>query len=544
MTGKVIAQLGAAIGRQFAYDLLQAVSQLDEATLQRELGRLVEAEIVYQRGVPPHSTYLFKHALIQDAAVQSLLKSTRQGYHQRIAQVLEAQFAETAEAQPELLAHHYTEAGRTAQAVEYWYRAGQQAQARFAYHEVAGHTHTGLAMMGTLPETPARRHQELNLLLLHGAAQIALSGYASSDVAHTYARARELCQYLEEPHQQFPILGGLRNFHLVRAELSHALALDEEEVRLAQQTADPELLFRAHVQTGHTLFHLGELSGARTHFDTGLQTYRQHAHRMTRLWGGIDFRVFSRSWLARTVWLLGYPQQASGWNAEALALVRAQQDPFSRVATLLDFRATWQTLFRDYAAAEALQAEALQMATAQRFPQFIAIGTFLEGVRRIRHGDLQEGQRLAHDGLTAYRATGAAVRLPYYLSLLAAAYSQRGQGDTGVSVVDEALHHSARTRERWCDAELHRLKGELLLAQSPDNDTEAESCFHHAIRIAQGQHAKSWELRAATSLARLWQQQGKRQEAHDLLAPVYGWFTEGFDTADLQDAKALLDALG
>jgi class 3 adenylate cyclase len=270
MTAKVIAQLAAVIGRQFAYPLLQAVSQVDEAILQHELGRLVEAEIVYQRGLPPQATYMFKHALIQDAAAQSLLKSTRQQYHHRIAQVLEAQFPETTEAQPELLAQHYTEAGLTEQAVHYWYRAGQKANERSAHVEAISHLTRGLGLLKTLPETPQRLQREVDMLIALGASLLAAKGQAAPETGQTYTRARQLCQHLAEPHQLFSVLRGLWNYALARAELQTAHALSEQLLTLAQQAHDAAMLLVAHAVLGRTLFYLAAVAEAHTHFTQGM----------------------------------------------------------------------------------------------------------------------------------------------------------------------------------------------------------------------------------------------------------------------------------
>src|SRR6266705_2322252 len=273
MTAKVIAQLGATIGRQFSYALLQAVSQLNEVMLQHELGRLVEAEIVYHRGVPPQSTYVFKHALIQDAAYESLLKSTRQHYHQRIAQVLEAQFPETAEAQPELLAQHYTEAGLTEKAVHFWHHAGQRAIERSAHVEVISHLRIGLELLQTLPETPERLAREVDMLITLGASLIAVKGYAAAEVGETYTSAQQLCQHLEDPYKLFPVLRGLWSYYLVRAELQTAHALGKQLLALAQQVQDAAMLLGAHRALGATLFHLGTIASACTHLAQGIALY-------------------------------------------------------------------------------------------------------------------------------------------------------------------------------------------------------------------------------------------------------------------------------
>jgi predicted ATPase len=270
VTAKAVAQYAAVIGRQFAYNVLSTVSALDEATLQRELRRLVEAEIIYQRGLPPQATYVFKHALIQDAAYQSLLKSTRQHYHQRIAQVLEAQFSETAEAQPELLARHYTEAGLTEKAVHYWHHAGQRAIERSAHVEAVSHLRTGLEVLKTLPETPERVQREIDLLVALGASLFATKGSAAPDVGETYTRARQLCQHLEAPQQLFPVLRGLWNYYCLRAEMQTAHALSEQLLTLARHVQDVAMLMAAHRAMGQTLLYMGAITSAHTHYAQGI----------------------------------------------------------------------------------------------------------------------------------------------------------------------------------------------------------------------------------------------------------------------------------
>ena len=298
MTAKAVAQYAAVIGRQFAYDLLSTVSQLDDATLQRELGRLVEAEIVYQRGVPPQSTYVFKHALIQDAAYQSLLKSTRQHYHQRIAQVLEAQFPETAEAQPELLAHHYTEAGLIAQAILYWQRAGQQASDRSAHLEAISHVTTGIELLKTLPETPARTQQALTLYIALGAALQMAKGLAAPEVEHAYTQAYALCQQVGETPELVPVLFGLWRFYVVRSQLHTARELGETLLRLAQHAHDPALAVIAHNALGVTWLYLGALPAARQHLEEGIARYTPDQRRTPAFRIGQDPGVACRTYAA------------------------------------------------------------------------------------------------------------------------------------------------------------------------------------------------------------------------------------------------------
>jgi len=327
-TARELVQLGAVLGREFAYDLLQAVASVDETTLQQGLVRLVEAELVYQRGLPPRSRYTFKHALIQDAAYQSLLKSTRQQYHQRIAQVLEAQFPDTALLQPELVAHHYTEAGLSAQAVLYWQKAGQRAVERSAYAEAITHLSKGLEVLKTLSDTPEHLQQELDLQLALGPALVVIRGPASPAVEQAYARAQELCQQVGETPQHFPMLWGLWRFYNNRAEYQRARALGERLLSLAQQVHDAALLLEAHHALWSTLLWSGEFASARAHLEQGRALYdpqQHHAH--ARLYGGHDPGVCGLSCAALSLWILGYPDQALQSMREALTLAQTLAPP-------------------------------------------------------------------------------------------------------------------------------------------------------------------------------------------------------------------------
>src|SRR5262245_5433195 len=329
MTAKVIAQLGATLGRQFSYALLQAVTQLNDRTLQEELHRLVEAEIVYQRGVPPQATYTFKHALIQDAAYESLLRSTRQHYHQRIAQVLEAQFPEMAEAQPELLAHHYTEAGLTENAVPYWHKAGQRASERSAHMEAISHLRQGLALLQTLPETSQRLQRELDLYISLGASLLAVKGYAASEVHETYTYARQLCEHLDDPHQLFHVLWGLCRYYNNRAELQTAHALNEQLFALAQQTQGTMMLMVANLALGVTLFYLGTVATAHTHLAQSIVLYDPQQHHTSAFLYGQDAGVVCHSRAAWTLWYLGYLDQGLTRSHEAVTLAQQSANLFS-----------------------------------------------------------------------------------------------------------------------------------------------------------------------------------------------------------------------
>jgi len=542
VTAKAVAQYAAVIGRQFSYAWLHACSQLDEATLQRELRRLVEAELVYQRGVPPQSTYVFKHALIQDAAYQSLLKSTRQHYHQRIAQVLEFQFPETVEGQPELLAHHLMEAGLTEHSVTYWYKAGQRAVERSAHAEAIAHLRQGLELLQTLPESPQRTQQELLLLIALGASLLATQGYGTPEIEQTFTRAHHLCAHLKDPHQLFSVLRGLHGYYHVRAEYQTAQALGEQLLALAQQAQDAAMLVAAHAVVGRTLFRMGAVASAHTHFTQGIALYDPQQHHTSAFLYGEDAGVVCHSFAAWALWYLGYPEQGLARSHEAVTLAQQVAYPYS-LGFALNAAAFFHQFRREERATQERAQAAISLATDQGFLPWKVVGSLWHGWALAHQGQAQEGIEQIHQGMMAWRATGAEQLRPYCLALLAEAHGTIGQPETGLVMLTEALTLIDTTGERWYEPELHRLKGALLLQQSSDNHAEAESCFHHALDIARTQQAKSLELRVATSLARLWQQQGKIREARDLLAPIYNWFTEGFDTADLQEAQALLDEL-
>ena len=329
-----IAQVGATLGREFSYDLLRAISPVDEAALQQGLRQLVEAELIYQRGLPPQATYLFKHVLVQDTAYQSLLKSRRQQLHRQIAQVLEERFTETKETQPELLAHHYTEASLIVQAIPYWQCAGQRAVQRSANEEAISHLTKGLELLKILPDTSERTHQELNLQITAGLAYMALKGYAAPEVARAYTRALELCRQLGETPQLFPVLTGLLRFYYVRAELQTARELGEQCLRLAQSAQDPALLLEAQRALGGTLLYLGELDSARTHLEQGLALYDSQQHRSLALLYGTDPGVVCLSYASNLLWCFGYPDQALKRSHEALALARKVSHPVSLAGAL------------------------------------------------------------------------------------------------------------------------------------------------------------------------------------------------------------------
>jgi TOMM system kinase/cyclase fusion protein len=540
-TVKSLAQLGATLGREFSYELLHAVSPWDEETLRRGLSQLVETEFLYQHGLPPQATYLFKHALIQETAYQSLLRSTRQQHHQRIAQVLEAHFPESCETQPELLARHYTEAGLSAQAIPYWQRAGERASQRSANLEAISHLTKGLEVLKALPETPERTRQELDLQTTLGPALMATKGYAAPEVEQAYARARALSAQVEETPHLFPVLWGLQRFYLVRGEFITAAELAQQLLNLGQGAHERTLVLEAHRALGQTWLWRAELCRARAHLEGGMSLYDPQQHRAQAVLYGRDPAVDCCSYLAWALWLLGYPDQALHRSHEALRLAQELAHPHS-LAFAFSLAAWLHRLRREMQLTQERAEAAVSASAAHGFPLWLTQSMVLRGSALVAQGLGAEGMEIIQQGMAAWGATGAGVAQPYYLALMAEAYGQAGRAEEGLALLSRALATVHKTGERWWEAELHRLKGELLLRQASPAE-EVEACFRQAIEIARHQQAKSLELRAATSLSRLWQCQGKRAEAHDLLAPIYGWFTEGFDTADLQEAKALLDAL-
>ena len=541
-SAKAVAQYASVIGRQVSYTLLEAVSPLDEATLQHELGRLVRAELLYQRGLPPQAMYTFKHVLIQDSAYQSLLRSTKQGYHQRIAEVLETQFAETVETQPELLALHYTEAGLTQQAIGYWQRAGEKAVERSANAEAIAHLHTGLELLQTLPDSPERARQELTLHLSLAVPLVAIKGQAASEVESVYIRARDLCQQVGDTSQLIPVLWGLYRWYGGRAEYRRARAMVDHLMRLAAELQDPLLYVGAHRALGAHAFYQGEFVSARTHLEQSIAHYASTQQHSEVFHYATDHGVTCRALLSWTLWVLGYPDQAAVQNHEMLALAQ-NLSHLPTLAFALEGAALFHQFRREIEATQQQARAILLLASEQGFTYFAAVGQLLQGWAQ-RDADAHEASiKQMHQGLAAHRATEIEIFHPYFLGLLADVYGRAQQTTAGLTLLIEALALVDKTGQRFYEAELYRLKGELLRQQTSDNHTEAESCFQQALVASRSQQAKSLELRAATSLAQLWQRQGKREEAERLLGHVYGWFTEGFDTADLMDAKALLDAL-
>jgi predicted ATPase len=405
------------------------------------------------------------------------------------------------------------------------------------------HLTKGLEVLMTLPDTLERARRELDVQITLGPLLQAVKGQSSPDTEHAYARARELCQQVGETPQLFPALYGLWMFYMARAELQTTVELAKQLFSLAQRAQDPELILLSHRMMGTTMFWLGEMASARAHSEQGMALYDPQQHRSQALVYGQDLGLSCRCFAARSIWVLGYPDQARQSIHEALTLAQELTHPFSLAFAL--FQAALLHQFRREVQAVHDRAEAvIAISTEHGFPHWLAYGTILRGWALTAQGEGAEGIAQIHQGLVARRATGAEIQRPYFLALLAEAYAEVGQPEEGLTVLVEALAIVDNTGQRYWEAELQRLKGELLLMQQGKKAGEAEECFRKALDTARRQQAKSLELRAAMSLSRLWQQQGKQKEACQLLSDIYGWFTEGFDTEDLKEAKVLLEELG
>jgi class 3 adenylate cyclase/predicted ATPase len=540
---KEVAQIGAAIGREFSYELLAAVAPLGDVELRDGLNRLVEAELIFRQGTPPQATYSFKHVLVRDVAYETLLRSRRQQLHGRIARVLRERFPEVVEAKPELMARHCAEAGRAKEAIQYLTKAGRQALERSANAEAVGHLGKGLTLLETLPAGPERDALELDLLAALGPPLVATKGFSDPEVEKIYLRARALCQGLGKTTQLVPVLVGLANIHLLRAELRQARELGEECLTLAQHHDDPGIRMAAHRLLGSTLHFLGEFPQARAHLEEANTLRERYQRRFdASLYLISGSRVYCRSIFARVLWALGYPEQAL--SSSDLALRLAEETSHSHtLAQALSLAAAFHLDRREVERTEHLAGEALALATEHDFPYWRATGCLWWGWALVQRRDIEKGLDQIQQSLAQFRARGDVQTIPHALVVLAEVYGQVGEPQNGLEALAEALVVLERTNERRREAEIHRLKGELLLSLPGRRWDEAELCFDRALAVAGQQSARMWELRAATSLARLWAERGRRREAHDLLSPIYGWFTEGFETADLRNAKALLDEI-
>ena len=544
---KQVAQLAAVVGRTFSYDLLAAVSPLDKKDLDDSLAKLVEAVLIYCSGSLDTSDlhYEFKHAMVQDVAYQSLLNSTSKQYHKRIAQLLEIQFPETTETAPELLAHHYTEANLYEQAINYWEQAGKKAVGNSANLEAIDHLRKGLKLLETFPDTPKRTEQELQLQITLAVPLTATSGYAASDVEQVYKRAYELCRQIGEDAQHFPALYGMWRYHCLRAEYETALKLGDELITLAENVKDRAFLIASHRALGSTYFYLGQLSKSRLHLDHGIGSSVAEQGSTTpfikEAYDVIAPHVTCRSYKSWVLWLLGYPDQALHESHEAIRIAEEINHPFS--VALAGCFAAWLHQF-SYDGRRTLEYAdaALAISTKNGFPFWIGWAKILRGWALAELGQEEDVIAQMQQGLADWRAQGSQLGSAYFRYLSADVFRIKEKSEEGLEALDEAQVLADKTKEHFWDAERFRLKGELQLQLSGTHEDSAESCFQQALDLARQQQMKSLELRAALSLSRLWCKNGKQAEAREMFEPIYSWFTEGFNTADLKEAKGLISS--
>jgi len=534
-------------GEAFTAEVVARVQAVDERGLIRRLSReldrqhhLVGAQGVQRLGRQRLSLYRFQHNLFQKYLYNSLDEVERSYLHEDVGNVLEELYGDQAEEIAVQLARHFQEAGMAEKAVHYLSLAGEKATQVSAYEEAIALLTRGLELLQTLPESPARAGQELQLHIALGTPLALARGFAAPEVAEAYARARELCRQVEETPQLFPVLFGLFRFYHVRVELQTAHELGEQLLHLAQQAGDPTSLLQAHIALALTSYSRGELASARAHFEQGIALYDpQQQHAYPALFGH-DPAVASHSFLAQVLWSLGYPDQALQESHESLTLAEEIAQPFN-LAWAQCFAAMIHQHRREAQAARDRAEAAMALCIEHEFPQWLAMGRMIQGWALAEQGQREAGTLQIRQGLAAWQATGAKLGLPAFLAPLVEQHLRLGQTEEGLSAVAEGLEAVERHGEHWWEPELHRLQGKLLLLQGDEG--EAEASFHQAIELARQQQAKSLELRAAMSLSRLWLKQGKREEARQLLAEVYGWFTEGLNTPDLKEARALLEGL-
>ena len=535
-----VAQIASALGRQFSHELISAVAGMPERKLEDALTQLVNAELIFRRGTPPDAEYTFKHALVQDTAYGTLLRGRRQQIHARIAAALEAQFPEIVVAQPALLARHCAEAGQANKAVAYWLKAGRQALARSAPTEAVAQLRMGLDALDGLPDGPERRQQELDLQLALGSALTATKGYSSPEVGETYARARALAEQISRPEYLWGVLYGQWVFHRVRGEHRLALALAEQMEKIGEARNDVAAQLVGCRVSGTTRLFLGDFVAARELLER-CHGLADPAHR-----GGwvpsadhYDHYAMMLAYLAWTLALLGYIDQAQSRLNEALSEAHRLRNAHTLADVLLSASAVESLTGSPQMQRHAEQL--LALSTERGMPLNLGWATAYRGGSLTALGQGQQGLALITRGMAAIHATGAVTGTPNLLMMLAATHATLGKPVDGLNCLAEAAQIIQTTDELYSEAELHRLRGDLLTAIG--DPSAAERSYHQALTVAKLQSAKLFELRASTSLARLWSKQDRRGEALDLLTPIYGWFTEGFDAPDLKEAKALLDSL-
>jgi class 3 adenylate cyclase/DNA-binding response OmpR family regulator/predicted ATPase len=538
-----IAQIGAAIGREFSYRLLAAIAPVSGRSLQTALAHLAACELIFVRGEPPDSTYIFKHALIQDAAYATMVRRKCQQLHSRIGDALTQGFPETVETQPELMAHHLAQAGLTERAIEYFRKAARHAIERSANAEAIGHLTRALEMLESLPENPERERLALGLEVMLGQAMTADRGYAAPETRKILLRAKTRFDDLTDPSQKFAILYGIWAGHYVGGEGSKQRDAAIEFLAEAERHKDTAALCIAHRMIGTTSLTTGGFATALHHLERARGLYDSAHHPRYRYQYGQDIGAAALCYLSWALWHLGYVDRASEVAAEAMKHAEELSHPHTLVYTICHARAFIDLFTRRCADAPLYAGQVVSLCTENGFSHWINCGRIFEGWAEICRGDVDRGIELLRAGIAAWHKRGARLWLPIFLTLEAEAYAKAGRGDAALVVIEEALAIAKDTGERWAMAEVLRLKARLLQAVAAAETKEIETILVSSLEIARAQQARCWELRAACDLARLWQAQGRGREGLKLVQAIYEQFTEGFDTADLREAKALMQDL-
>ena len=537
-----VVQIGAALGRQFSHELISAVAEIPQHQLNEALAQLLSAELIFRRGMPPNAEYTFKHALVQDTAYGTLLRSSRQQLHARIASILEKQFPEIVDTHPELVGQHFGEGGCEEKAITYFTTAGERAVKRGANAEVVRHFRRALELLQRQPETAERSKVELKVLEKLGPALQAVHGFGAPEVERSYLRARDLCERLGEPIELFKALWGLWLNTVGRERFEAARSIIDELFTVAHRLGDRALLLEAHHAMCTTTLWVGDPQTTRKHAEQGMRLYeREQHHSLAFLFGGHDPGVCCCMHTATALWFLGYPDSARECCQKGLAMAR-EVSHIGSILNELRFQGMINQLCGDVVTVREVAESMSSLSTEHGFPQWLAFGNILNAWALAQNGGETPtaGLRAA---ISEYRRAANELYVPYFLALLAATQLTCGELAEGLETVVSALGLTGGKGSRLMDPEFLRLKGELLIALDRKGCADAEIAFWQAIDIAQRQSSKSWELRATMSMARLWRDQGKRGQAREVLAPIYGWFTEGFDTRDLKQAKALLEEL-
>jgi tetratricopeptide (TPR) repeat protein len=536
-----VAQIGAVIGREFSYSLLRAVAGRDETALKHGLAQLEKAELVFRRGEPPEALYSFKHALVRDAAYESLLKSRRQQLHGQIARTLEERFADLLASQPEIVAHHFTQAGLADSAINYWLKAGNLALSRSANAEAVKHLRQGIELTQSLTPSPDQIRKELDFCLALGPAMAATEGYAAPETLKVFSDARDLMGDRGTLTEQMTVLWGVYLAHSMRGENMAAREVAHQCLALAAEHDHPGMSALANRFMGQILWVMGAFVDSCVHLERALELCAANRETiMSYRRFGADDEVTALSALSRTLLILGYPERAAAGAGQALDRARSLGLAFTTVLAL-DGEALLGALGADLKRAAVHANEAMDHSIEHGLADYEQRARFIQGALLAQSGDSRRGIELMRSAITAIKRTKSANRLTLYVGHSAAAHASFGQPEVGLDLLDEAIQTADKSDERFFEAELYRLRGEILLTLGRRG--EAETALRRAMAIAQQQQARWWELRAATSLAKHWRDEGEYLEGYSLLQPIYEWFVEGFDTTPLTDAKVLLDEL-